>query len=142
MLFAQTNAEYRRGVDQPADSKLTTHSHELSVLRHNHRQVEEEMGIERYRKESVCDMTDDIALIKEYLTDKLGGRVSDVQKRASYSKMAQIELEKEKVGWHLMATAGEEKLKKWLENIIEKEVLTKVPTEQIIEKEVFQKVKI
>jgi len=120
MLFGQTNAEYRRGVDKPADSKLYTHSCEMSVLRHNHRQVEEEMGTERYRKEHVCDMTDDINLIKDYLTEKLGGSVADVQRRTSYSKMAEMELEKEKVGWYLMATAGEEKLRKWLDTIIEK----------------------
>ena len=78
------------------------------------------MGAERYRKEYVVDMKPDITLIAEYLSDKLGDRKALVQKQTDWSKMAEMKLDKEKVGWHLMATAGEAKLRKWLEDIIEK----------------------
>jgi len=82
--------------------------------------VEEEMGAERYRKESVVDMTDDINLIVEYLGDKLGSSIALVQRHCTYSKMAEMELDKEKVGWYLMATSGEKKLREWLQKTIDK----------------------
>ena len=34
--------------------------------------------------------------------------------------MAEMELDKEKVGWYLMATSGEKKLREWLQKTIDK----------------------
>ena len=78
------------------------------------------MGAERYGKESVIDMKDDIQLIAEYLAAKLGSTIAAVQRECTYSKMAEMDLDKEKVGWYLMATAGEKKLKEWLQTAIDK----------------------
>lgn len=92
---------------------------QLDVLRHNHRQVEEEHGVDRYRKESCTDLREDIAMLKLYLDEKLGSSRAECRRATTYSKMTETDLNPLKVGWAVMVTK-EQELRDWLQNMIDK----------------------
>lgn len=118
-VFFQTNAEFRRGIHYPSDTSLLQFDAQLDVLRHNHRQVEEEHGVERYRKESCTDLREDIAMMKLYFDEKLGDSQASCRRRTTYSKMTETDLDPSKVGWSLMVTK-EQELRDWMQKMIDK----------------------
>ena len=88
------------------------------MLRENHQQLEEEMGSERYRKEYACDMSVDIDLLADYLGEKLGPSKARVTATTDYSRMAEMKLDKDKVGWYVMMYEGQGRLKTWVDKIV------------------------
>jgi len=76
------------------------------------------MGNENFKKEYVCDMSIDIDLLADFYGEKLGSSKARVTSTTDYSKMAEMTLEKDKVGWYVMMYEGQDRLQKWLEKIV------------------------
>ena len=85
----------------------------------NKLQSKAEMGVDRFAKEYVVDMTVDIQMLVDYLGIKIGKNKPALTVRSTYSRMAEMTLKKEKVGWHVMCHGGEARLKAWLDKVIE-----------------------
>ena len=117
-LLSQTNAEFDRGINYPSDAQLRQFSSQLNVLRHNHRQKEEQHGVALYRKESVIDMREDIAMMVKHLNEKLGATRGECRRATTYSKMTETELRPNKVGWNVMLSK-EEELRAWVKKVVD-----------------------
>ena len=76
------------------------------------------MGNENFKKEYVCDMSIDIDLLADFYGEKLGSSKARVTSTTDYSKMAEMALEKDRVGWHVMMYEGQDRLQKWLVKIV------------------------
>ena len=76
------------------------------------------MGVEGFKKEYVCDMGIDIDLIADYFGKKLGTSKARVRSTTDFSKMAEMKLKKDKVGWYIMMHEGQGRLKEWVDKIV------------------------
>ena len=89
------------------------------MLRHNHRQLEEQHGVAMYRKETFIDTSEDIAMVKKYLDEKLGGNRAECLRHTKVSHMTETELDSTQVGWWVMLQK-EQKLRDWLAGVIDR----------------------
>ena len=119
LLYLQTNAEYRRCVNYPSDKALEMASSQMDVLRHNHRQMEKQHGVDMtlYKKESCMDVREDIAMVKKYLLDKLGKTYAECRRAGTYSRMTETDLNADEVGWAVMLSK-EQDLRDWVDKQI------------------------
>ena len=76
------------------------------------------MGVEGFKKEYVCDMGIDIDVIADYFGKKLGSSKARVRSTTDFSKMAEMKLKKDKVGWYIMMHEGQDRLKEWVDKIV------------------------
>ena len=76
------------------------------------------MGVEGFKKEYVCDMGIDIDLIADYFGKKLGTSKARVRSTTNFSKMAEMKLKKDKVGWYIMMHEGQGRLQEWVDKIV------------------------
>ena len=73
----------------------------------------------RFRKESVINMSEDIAMVASYLCKKLGDSEAQCLRHTTYSKMSETEIIPADVGWNRMMSK-EEELREWVDKIVKK----------------------
>ena len=63
-------------------------------------------------------MSIDIDLIADYFGNKLGTSKARVTSTTDFSKMAEMKLKKDKVGWYIMMHEGQGRRKEWVDKIV------------------------
>ena len=63
-------------------------------------------------------MSVDIDLLANYFGEKMGSSKARVTSTTDYSKMAEMKLDKDKVGWYVMMYEGQGRLKTWVDKIV------------------------
>lgn len=108
----------------PSDKALTDYSASLNVLREGEKQLLDEYEMDKLRKESLIDLTEDIKRVQELFCSKLGRTRGECCAPKTRSDLAHLTIQEKDVGWRKMIAPEQvEKLKGWLEKQLANGVL-------------------